>query len=329
MMDGKNSMDPIEIFRCPECGGRLGRQESLLACESCCASYPVREGIPCFAGEDEFYEGRFTAPTEDGLARRSGVGRGSKAFFDRFSSRTVKHQFTRSFLNRFGPEALILDVGCGGGNELLAPYRTVGIDLSYAGLVEARKIYQAVATADALRLPFAGNTFDAISSWDVFGHVPFLEKGPLLAEWKRVLKPGGYMLHIIEAHCTAPFYKLVRSDEELFYRYFIEMDGHFGLELPSQITERFERAGFRIEKSWSFFRGGVFPPDEYAKRLAAGPEYGESSRLLRVLGGFGSLCARNRQVDRVASFATGVAARAVNPLLPKDWGSTVFIICRG
>jgi ubiquinone/menaquinone biosynthesis C-methylase UbiE len=322
-------MDLTEIFRCPQCGGLLHMEDENLASADCGASYQIREGIPCFASEDDFYEGKFAVPTQDGVAQREGVARGVKAFYDRFSSTTVKHQFTRHFLKKFGPETLILDVGCGGGNELLKDYQTVGIDLSFTGLTAARDIYQAVATADALKLPFADDTFDIISSWDVFGHVPVPEKGPVLAEWKRVLKPGGYMLHIIEAHCTAPYYKLVRRDEGLFEKYFIEMDGHYGLELPSEITERFEQAGFQVEKSWSFYRGGIFPPEEYAKRLAAGPEYAESSKVLKAFGAFGSLCARNKQLDRAASFATGLAARAVNPLLPLDWGSTFFIICRG
>jgi len=319
-------MDPTEIFRCPECRETLLPEGESLKCSGCGASFTVREGVPCFATADDFYEGKFVAPTQDGVAQRAGAKRAVKAFYDRFSSTTVKHQFTRRFLSGFGHETRILDVGCGGGNEILAPYQTVGIDLSFTGLKDASEIYQAVATADARSLPFADDSFDIISSWDVFGHIPFDEKGPVLAEWKRILKSGGWMLHIIEAHCTAPFYKLVRSDPELFQKYFIELDGHYGLELPSEISARFRQAGFEVPRAWSFFRAGIFPPEEYAKRL--GPEYASSSLLLKTFAAFGGACDRNKQLDRAASFAAGVLARAMNPLLPLDWGSTVFILAR-
>lgn len=322
------TLEPTGIFWCPACRGvlQVETREQLTCCD-CGSDYVVREEIPCFVPEDRFYEGKFTAPTQDGVGQRTGISRKVKAFYDRWSSTTVKHQFTREFLSRFSPETLILDIGCGGGNEVLAPWRTVGIDLSFAGLRSAKGIYQAVATADATSLPFADDTFDIINSWDVFGHVPFEQKSAVLAEWKRVLKPGGWMLHIIEAHCTAPFYRLVRRDPELFEKYFIELDGHYGLELPSQIEARFRAAGFDVVKNWPFFRAGIFPPEEYSKRL--GPEYAAQSKLLKVLADFGHACDRNKQLDRAMSFVTGVLARATNPLLPKDWGSTVFIVARG
>ncbi len=337
-------IEATDIFRCPRDRGELvlmsadaERSEpaekpqspeinAKLVCQVCGSVYAERENVPCFVPEDRFYEGKFTAPTQDGVARRTGVRRSIKAFYDRWSSTTVKHQFTRDFLRRFGPETLILDIGCGGGNEVLAPWRTVGIDLSFAGLRSAMEIYRAVATADATVLPFADNTFDVINSWDVFGHVPFEQKAAVLAEWRRVLKPGGWMLHIIEAHCTAPFYRLVRRDPELFEKYFIELDGHVGLELPSQIESRFKAAGFEVVRNWPFFRAGIFPPEEYAKRL--GPEYEAHSRLLKGFAAIGHACGRYKQLDRAASFAAGVLARALNPLLPPDWGSTVFIVAR-
>ena len=217
-------------------------------------------------------------------------------------------------------------MGCGGGNELLSAWNTVGVDLSFAGLRSAKNIYRAVATADATALPFAEATFDVISSWDVFEHVAFGYKDAVLAEWRRVLKPGGRMLHIVAAHCTAPFYRLVNREPELFQQYFVELDGHYGLELPSQIAARFEAAGFAVERNWTFFRAGIFPPEEYVKRL--GPGYAAQSRLLKAFASFGRACERNRPLDMAMSFATGAAAHALNPLLPSDWGSTAFIVAR-
>ena len=317
-----------EIFRCPKCGGDLTLKDGALISPGCGALFPLQDGIPLFVPADDFYEGKFVAPTQNGVGWTSGAGRFIDLCYERFSSTRIKHFFTKTVLKRFDPDALILDVGCGGGNNLLASYQTVGVDLSFAGLRNAAGIYQAVATADARALPFADHTFDLINSWDVFGHIPVEQKDDVIGQWRRVLKPGGTMLHIIEADCTAPFCRLVKRDRALYRKYFIDLDGHYGLELPADITRRFQRAGFRVEKTWSYFRAGIFPPEEYAKRLAAGTGYAESSRTLKTLAGFGSVCSRHKQLDRVMSLGTGVLGRAFNPLLPMNWGSTFFIVCR-
>ncbi|MFA6001566.1 MAG: hypothetical protein WC828_05570, partial [Thermoleophilia bacterium] len=99
------------------------REGESLTCSGCGASFALREGVPCFSSADDFYEGKFVAPTLDGISQRVGAKRAVKAFYDRFSSTTVKHQFTRRFLERFGPKTRILDVGCGGGNEILTPFQ--------------------------------------------------------------------------------------------------------------------------------------------------------------------------------------------------------------
>ncbi len=321
-------MEPLEIFRCPRCGGALAPAGDGLTSPDCGASFPVSEGIPLFATPDEFYEGKFVAPTQAGVGWSSAAGKLIDLCYERISSTRVKHFFTKKVLRRFGPEARILDAGCGGGNNLLAPYQTVGIDLSFEGLRSAAGIYQVVATADARALPFTDGCFDLINSWDVFGHIPLEQKDEVISEWRRVLKPGGTMLHIIEADCTAPFFRLVQRDRKLYRKYFIDLDGHYGLELPSRIIGRFQRDGFQVEQAWSCYRAGIFPPEEYAKRLAAGPEYARSSRVLQALAAFGLVCARHKQLDRVMSLGTGVLGRALNPLLPMDWGSTFFIVCR-
>lgn len=320
-------MPEHELFRCPACRGPLAVAGASLVCDDCGATYPEREGIYCFAPPDSFYEGKFTAPAEDGVARRRGLARGAKSAFDLFSSTTIRHRFTRRFLRRLNPDALILDAACGGGNELLGPFRTVGVDISLAGLKTAAGIYEAVAAADARKLPFADSCFDAIFSWDFFGHVPVSDKELVLAEWRRVLKPGGRMLHVVEADSTAPFYRLARRRPALYRKYFIELDGHFGLEAPAAIEARFRRAGFEVVRSRSCFKAGIFPPEEYAKRL--GPEYAASSSLFRGLAAVGAVCERHRQLDRAASLLTGAATALTDPLLPQAWGSTLLLELKG
>ena len=97
----------------------------------------------------------------------------------------------------------ILDVGCGGGilaEELARRGADVtGIDMSVSSLAAANR-HAALgpsrssvryAASDALALPFADASFDAIVSSDFLEHVPDL--GRCVREMSRVLKPGGVL----------------------------------------------------------------------------------------------------------------------------------------
>jgi 2-polyprenyl-6-hydroxyphenyl methylase/3-demethylubiquinone-9 3-methyltransferase len=95
--------------------------------------------------------------------------------------------------------ARILDVGCGGGilSEALAASGAIvtGIDRSGSSVSTARAHAQGLANApryaraDALRLPFADASFDAVVSSDFLEHVADL--AGIAREMARVVRPGG------------------------------------------------------------------------------------------------------------------------------------------
>lgn len=98
----------------------------------------------------------------------------------------------------------LLDVGCGVGGpaRTLASHfgcRVVGVDLSVDYAAAARELSQRVGLgtrvdfhcADVLRLPFGEGTFDGIFLIHVAMNVS--DKGGMLAELHRVLKPGGWL----------------------------------------------------------------------------------------------------------------------------------------
>ena len=106
------------------------------------------------------------------------------------------------------PDALVLDLCCGTGDLAFAlaragKARVVGADFAHPMLVRAREKSAAVASpsnqsaaspmpffeADALRLPFAGASFDLVTSAFGFRNLANYEAG--LREIQRVLKPGG------------------------------------------------------------------------------------------------------------------------------------------
>jgi ubiquinone/menaquinone biosynthesis C-methylase UbiE len=116
-----------------------------------------------------------------------------------------------------------------------------GVDLSSECATAARRNgYDVTCTARLNALPFPDAAFDYVVSLDVLGHVGFEEKDEVLAEIKRVLRPGGVTLHGIECidRIAQKDYQEM-SPEELCR--FIHVDGHVGLEEEPEHTDRFKR----------------------------------------------------------------------------------------
>ena len=100
----------------------------------------------------------------------------------------------------------ILEVGVGTGRFLakLAACnpsgRLEGIDLSPDMLRHAQRRLQSTAPtshlqeADAYHLPFADNSFDLLANTYMLDLLPVSDHPTLLAEFRRVLKPGGKLL---------------------------------------------------------------------------------------------------------------------------------------
>ena len=97
----------------------------------------------------------------------------------------------------------VLDVGCGGGQEMI-PFVTrgaacVGIDITHASGVFAGRMFGErfpersvrFATAAAEQLPFAGSVFDVVLCRV---SIPYTDNRAALSEIARVLRPGGILL---------------------------------------------------------------------------------------------------------------------------------------
>jgi ubiquinone/menaquinone biosynthesis C-methylase UbiE len=160
---------------------------------------------------------------------------------DRFDIRFAR---TMWVYDNVRPGSTVLDLGCGAGMLALLKRKEVtltGVDLSAeCSLAARRNGYDATFTAKLSRLPFPDASFDYVVSLDVLGHVGFDEKDQVLAETKRVLRPGGVSMHGIECtdRATRKHYEEMTPAE---LRRFIEIDGHAGLEEEQEHAARFHR----------------------------------------------------------------------------------------
>jgi RimJ/RimL family protein N-acetyltransferase/SAM-dependent methyltransferase len=101
----------------------------------------------------------------------------------------------------------LLDVGSGGGGPAVwaaaeTGCRVVGVDIHPQGVEAATKLAADRGLSERVRfieadaslgLPFDDGAFDAVTCIDAVNHLP--DRPAVLAEWRRVLRPGGQLLY--------------------------------------------------------------------------------------------------------------------------------------
>lgn len=101
---------------------------------------------------------------------------------------------------RLPERSRVLDLGCGGGGPttraLAARHDVVGVDISERQLERARRLVPEARflSADATEVAFEPESFDAVVSLFLLGHVPRAKQRPLLERIFRWLAPGGRLL---------------------------------------------------------------------------------------------------------------------------------------
>lgn len=106
----------------------------------------------------------------------------------------------------------VLDIGSGAGqilghliNTCQPSARLVGFDLSHEmlrrGRTRLRSQRPVYISGDMTQLPFADDSFDCITCGWVIEHLP--EPAPGLAEFERVLQPGGSVLMLVTEDTVA------------------------------------------------------------------------------------------------------------------------------
>lgn len=156
----------------------------------------------------------------------------------------ARHRLIEALLHHyFGPPntntqtRAFLDVGCGTGAMSVRMARwgkVVSADFSPLALqFSHRRGLKHLVGADAMKLPFRSDSFDALIALDILEHLS--DDRAAMCEFHRVLKPGGY------AFALVPAYQHLWSEHDVALM-------HHRRYIRKELSERFAAAGFELQK---------------------------------------------------------------------------------
>jgi ubiquinone/menaquinone biosynthesis C-methylase UbiE len=197
------------MYVCPRCKSPLVEYR----CSSCQVGYSVTAGIPCLLTESAGGSGQKLRDIYDDIYRHH-----ENVWVDQGRSQRFLEYFRE--LAQSSPSDRVLEIGCGEGMLLAALIggAKFGIDPSIHALLRAKRRSTAeCAVARAEELPFPPGCFDLVVTAGVMEH--FENADAATAEIRRVLKPSGRYIALIQTDMTQLARLGVKVREYLFPRF--------------------------------------------------------------------------------------------------------------
>lgn len=215
---------------------------------------------------------------------------------------------------------LVLDMGCGAGRHVFESFRRgariVALDYSFPELEGVRDLLWAMqeggeveasaqalsVRGDALRLPFADDTFDRIIASEVMEHLK--DDSTAMSELTRILKPGGIIA------ITVPSWLAEKICWQLSAEYHAPLSegGHVRIYTTDQLKQRMSDAGLEPRDS---HRAHALHSPYWWLRCAVGPT-NETNPMVN---------AYRKMLEwdiSKAPFVTRFTERALNPFIGKS-----------
>lgn len=183
---------------CPLCRTPLTDVKKSLTCSKCNMTYHYLDGIPNFLPDELMLKYNKELKLQDLNEEKSFYDKMYQNLKNLDDGHCVVYGYDEiyDFMSDIDRKSSLLDVGCGAGHhskDLSAlGYDVTGIDISFNGLNQARKVSQAAGQnidftmGDIENLPFADKSFDVVFCSLILHHFP--DRSRLLSEINRVCK---------------------------------------------------------------------------------------------------------------------------------------------
>ena len=166
-------------------------------------------------------------------------------FHNEMNEKEYDRKLLDSFATRFNKDSLICDAGCGPsahiGRYLFDKgIKIVGVDISEKCIELARNYNPDMKfeCADIVNMPFDDNTFEGLISYYSIINTPKIYIPKIFSEFRRVLKPDGFLLVAVKAGTTEGYIDNLLG---------IKARNYFSLFTKEEIVAYFSQAGFLIE----------------------------------------------------------------------------------
>ena len=166
-------------------------------------------------------------------------------FHNEMNEKEYDRQLLDSFADRLNKDSLICDAGCGPSGHIgrylfEKGINVVGVDISEKCVELARHNNSDMKfeCADISNMPFDDNSFDGLISYYSIINTPKIYMNKIFDEFRRVLKPEGYLLAAVKAGTTEGYVDDLLGVKTKIYS---------TLFTQEEIVIYFSQAGFLLE----------------------------------------------------------------------------------